>query len=222
MTTTSINTTSPVASTSSSSSTKTAASSTDATTMQDRFLKLLVAQMNNQDPMNPMDNAQMTTQMAQINTVNGIQQLNQTLTGIASQFSSMQVLQGSSLVGRNVLTAGSTLTPDSTGNAGAAFDLADQANNVKVEILSPSGQVIDAQNLGSLSSGRHAFSWNAANYQGSGNVSFRVTATNGSQAVTASPLTQDTVTSVGSSNGSLTLQLQSGKSVSYADVAAIQ
>ncbi|MBX9833033.1 MAG: flagellar hook assembly protein FlgD, partial [Burkholderiaceae bacterium] len=46
---------------------------------QDRFLKLLVAQLNNQDPMNPLDNAQMTSQIAQINTVTGIQQLNETV-----------------------------------------------------------------------------------------------------------------------------------------------
>ena len=52
---------------------------TDPNAAQDRFLKLLVAQLNNQDPMNPLDNAQMTSQMAQINTVTGIQQLNQTM-----------------------------------------------------------------------------------------------------------------------------------------------
>ena len=51
----------------------------DATAAQDRFLKLLVAQLNNQDPMNPMDNAQMTSQMAQINTVTGINKLNETI-----------------------------------------------------------------------------------------------------------------------------------------------
>ena len=55
-----------------------AAGQTSADAQQDRFLKLLVAQLNNQDPMNPMDNAQMTSQMAQINTVSGIQQLNET------------------------------------------------------------------------------------------------------------------------------------------------
>ncbi|HPW83568.1 MAG TPA: flagellar hook capping FlgD N-terminal domain-containing protein, partial [Rhodoferax sp.] len=49
--------------------TKTAEVKSDAEKSQDRFLKLLVAQLNNQDPMNPMDNAQMTSQMAQINTV---------------------------------------------------------------------------------------------------------------------------------------------------------
>ncbi|MFM8767622.1 MAG: flagellar hook assembly protein FlgD, partial [Rubrivivax sp.] len=72
----------------------------------DRFLKLLVTQLKNQDPMNPMDNAQLTTQMAQINTVSGIQQLNETIKGMATQFGAMQVLQGAAMVGRDVLTEG--------------------------------------------------------------------------------------------------------------------
>ena len=64
---------------------------------QDRFLKLLVTQLRNQDPLNPMDNAQMTSQMAQINTVTGIQQLNQTLKGMADQFSSLHRPSGLSV-----------------------------------------------------------------------------------------------------------------------------
>ncbi|OZA55313.1 MAG: flagellar biosynthesis protein FlgD, partial [Acidovorax sp. 17-64-282] len=72
---------------------------TDASAGQDRFLKLLVAQLNNQDPMNPLDNAQMTSQIAQINTVTGIQQLNDTVKGLVSQFAAQQMLQGSAMVG---------------------------------------------------------------------------------------------------------------------------
>lgn len=205
-----------------SSSTSTAKEN-DAAAMQDRFLKLLVAQVNSQDPMNPMDNAQMTSQMAQINTVNGIQQLNQTLTDMASQFTAMQVLQGTSLVGHNVLTNGSTLTPDaSTGIAGGAFDLAGNADNVKVDIVSPSGQVLDSLNMGALPQGRQAFAWNAASYQGSGTVSFKISATLGGKAIAVTPFTQDRVASVGTASGALSIQLQSGKSVSYADIAAIQ
>ena len=75
----------------------------DAANSQDRFLKLLVAQLNNQDPMNTMDNAQMTSQIAQINTVTGIQQLNETVKCLVSQFASQQMLQGSAMVGRQVL-----------------------------------------------------------------------------------------------------------------------
>eukprot|EP01036_Dinobryon_divergens_P015923 gene15923-21576_t len=91
----------------------------DPAASQDRFLKLLVAQLNNQDPMNPLDNAQMTSQIAQINTVTGIQQLNQTMQSMASQFNSLQVMQGTALVGRNVLTEGSSLAvADKTGKGG--------------------------------------------------------------------------------------------------------
>ena len=75
----------------------------------DRFLKLLVAQMQNQDPLNPMDNAQVTSQMAQINTVTGIEKLNSSVAGLSSQFMQMQALQGASLVGRDVIVPGSQL-----------------------------------------------------------------------------------------------------------------
>src|SRR5450830_1630898 len=88
----------------------TSGSTTSAADQQDRFLKLLVAQMTHQDPMNPVDNAQMTSQIAQINTVTGIQQLNTTMQTMASQFSSMQLMQGGGLIGHEVLTAGNSMT----------------------------------------------------------------------------------------------------------------
>lgn len=198
------------------------ATTTDPAAMQDRFLKLLVAQINNQDPMNPMDNAQMTSQMAQINTVNGIQQLNQTLTGMAAQFSAMQVLQGSNLVGQDVLTAGTTLSPNpSTGLASAAFDLAGAADNVSVDILSPSGQVLDSVNMGTQTAGRHSFDWNTSGYQGTGKLSYRVNATLDQKPVASTALVREKVVSVGAVNGALSIQLQSGRSVNYSDVAAI-
>jgi flagellar basal-body rod modification protein FlgD len=68
----------------------TASGLTSAADQQDRFMKLLVAQMQNQDPLNPMDNAQMTTQIAQINTVAGIEKLNTTVQGMASEFAAMR------------------------------------------------------------------------------------------------------------------------------------
>jgi len=198
-------------------------SNTSTADMQDRFLKLLVAQINNQDPLSPMDNAQMTSQMAQINTVSGIQQVNQTLTSMAAQFSAMQVLQGAALVGHNVLTAGNTLVTDpNTGMAGGAIDLSAPADAVRIEIVAPSGQVLDSFNLGALPQGRQAFQWNASSYQGAGSPSFRVTATQGTQAVATTSLVRDTVASVGAVNGAMSIQLLGGRTVSYTDLAAIQ
>ena len=77
--------------------------------VQDRFLKLLVTQMKNQDPLNPLDNAQVTTQLAQISTVNGIEKLNATIEAMASSFTSGQSLQAATMIGKDVLVPGSTL-----------------------------------------------------------------------------------------------------------------
>lgn len=201
-----------------SSSAATAVTSTTAT--QDRFMTLLVAQLKNQDPMSPMDNAQMTSQMAQINTVTGIQQVNDTLKSMATQFTSLQVLQGSSMVGRDVMVASNTLTR-SAGVASGAVDLAGKADAVKVEILSPGGQVLETFDLGALDAGRHSFDWDSSTYQGTGEPSFRVTATLAGQAVTSTSLARDTVVSVGSENGAMTVQLQGRTAVPYDSIKAI-
>jgi flagellar basal-body rod modification protein FlgD len=192
----------------------------DANASQDRFLKLLVAQLNNQDPMNPMDNAQMTSQMAQINTVTGIQQVNETLKNMSAQFSSLQVLQGTSMVGHKVLVDSNTLTR-SAGVASGAIDLAGKADTVKVEILSPGGQVIDTFDLGALPAGRQSFDWDASTYKGTGEPSFRVTATLAGTAVTSKALARDTVVSVGLENGAMTVQLQGRAAVAYDSIKAI-
>jgi flagellar basal-body rod modification protein FlgD len=190
--------------------------------MQDRFLKLLVAQINNQDPLNPMDNAQMTSQMAQINTVSGIQQVNQTLEGIASQFTAMQALQATSLVGHDVLLPGNTLTRDAaTGLASSAFDLTTDAQQVKIEVLSPAGDVLGTINSGAMAAGRHSFSWDASAYPGLNTFNYRVTATSGTQAVASTAYSTDRVLAVGTSNGTVSLDLQSGKSVPYSNITAI-
>ncbi|MFN3375288.1 MAG: flagellar hook assembly protein FlgD [Burkholderiaceae bacterium] len=194
---------------------------TDPAAAQDRFLKLLVAQLNNQDPMNPLDNAQMTSQMAQINTVTGIQQLNQTLQGMAAQFGAMQVLQGASMVGRSVVTEGNRVqVTDDVGKG--MFELAEPAGDVKVEVLSPTGQVVGTVDMGSRNGGRHAFEWDASQYKGDASqLRFRVTAQNGSTAVAATPLQASRVVAAGADNGNLSLTLDTGATVGYAQVKAI-
>ena len=188
----------------------------DANASQDRFLKLLVAQLNNQDPMNPLDNAQTTSQMAQINTVSGIQQLNETMKSMAAQFSAMQALQGTAMIGHDVLVKSNTLSIDG-GKAKGSVELSDKADNVKVEVLSPGGQVIETLNLGAMTAGRHAFEWDASNYSGTGSPTVKVTATSAGKAVATTALARDTVVSIGS-NG---IELKGRDPVFYDDVQAI-
>ena len=121
-TTTSVTDNSVISKLNSKSSTTTNA--TDTTATSDRFLKLLVTQLQNQDPLNPMDNAQVTSQMAQINTVTGIEKLNTTMSGMTDSFSQMQILQGASLVGHQVLLEGNKLAVDTSQGIGVgAVDL---------------------------------------------------------------------------------------------------
>lgn len=206
--------------TATSSTTSQASSQATADAQQDRFLKLLVAQLNNQDPMNPMDNAQMTSQMAQINTVTGIQQLNETVKSLSGQFAGMQMLQGASLVGKNVLVQSNTLTVKN-GVAAGAVSLNSNADTVSVQVLSPGGQVLDTFEMGAQGAGMHGFAWNASSYQGTGNPTFKVTATLKGTAVPNTALALDSVVAVGTTNGNLSLELAGRDAVAYSDVRSI-
>lgn len=188
----------------------------DANASQDRFLKLLVAQLNNQDPMNPMDNAQMTSQMAQINTVSGIQQLNETMKSMASQFTSMQVLQGTAMIGHDVLIESNTLSVNG-GVAKGSLELAGNADKVTVEIRSPGGDLLGTMNLGAKTAGRHSFEWDASSYKGTGNPTFKITATSGNNAITSTALARDTVVAIGNKG----IELKGRDPVSYDSVLAI-
>ena len=191
----------------------------DPAASQDRFLKLLVAQLNNQDPLNPMDNAQMTTQMAQINTVSGIQELNATLKGMATQFGSMQALQGTSLIGREALLPGESLTFKS-GQGKAAFSLEGKATDVKVDVMGTNGEVIETVQMGALGGGLHGFSWDAGDVDPALVKGFKVRAFNGGERVDSVSLQRLTVDSVSFSSGSIYMLLQNGSTRAYNDVLA--
>ena len=213
-----------------SSSTSTAASAaranaTTAKEASDRFLKLLVTQLQNQDPMNPVDNAQMTSQMAQISTVSGIEKLNTTVQGLTGQFVQMQALQGASLVGKDVILKGDKIAIDSTASGNVAsgtFEIPAAASHVKAEVLSPAGLVVDTLNLGAQTAGRHDFVWpNGSTVSESAGYRFRITATNGTTAVASTPLMRDTVQAINTTGASLTLELARSGSVPYTSITAL-
>ena len=184
----------------------------------DRFLKLLVTQLQNQDPMNPMDNAQITSQMAQINTVNGIEKLNVTVEGLNTQFAQLQALSGVSLVGRDITVKGNQLTV-AGGRASGSFELSGTAGAVKVEVLNGAGRVVGSVDMGAQDTGRHDFAWNAGTVP-DGNYTFRVVAAQGATVVPATPLMRDRVEAVRTVGNALTLETASGNLVPWRDVQA--
>jgi flagellar basal-body rod modification protein FlgD len=196
-------------------------SAKNAAETQDRFLKLLVAQMNNQDPLNPMDNAQVTSQMAQIQQVTSLSTLDTSIKNLGAQLGQMQALQSISLVGRDVSVPGNKMQVVN-GVAEASYELDGPAQAVKLEVLGPAGNVIDTQQLGAQSSGRQAISWNAGSYAANGaELQYRITATNGAKTVTSTLYAHDKVDAVYSENGSLKLNLARLGPVDYTAVSSV-
>lgn len=179
-----------------------AASKPDAANdLQNSFMTLLVTQLRNQDPLNPMDNSQMTSQLAQINTVSGIQDLNATLKSINGQIDTGQTMQAAALIGKGVLVPGSRVLVGSDGTTTPfGFDLDVPADSVQVAIADGSGKVVRTFDLGAQPGGLQSFSWDGTLADGtqavSGAYTVAVKATQGGQAVNVTALNYALVTGI--------------------------
>jgi flagellar basal-body rod modification protein FlgD len=176
-------------------------SSTTSTADQlgDRFLTMLVTQMQNQDPLNPMDNAEITSQLAQINTVKGIDSLNTTMQKLLTSYSEALSMQSSSMVGKNVLAAGNSLPLGDNGALGGV-KLAGDADKVSIVITDDKGLKVAQQDLGAQKAGVVNFVWDGKNADGTrvanGTYQFSVQATQGANKVTSTALEVGTVSAL--------------------------
>jgi flagellar basal-body rod modification protein FlgD len=186
----------------------------------DRFLKLLVTQMQNQDPLNPMDNAQITTQMAQISTVSGIDDLNKSIGAMSSTLFTSQSLQAASLIGKNVLVPGDKLLLDADRNTTAGFALAGHADKVSVNIKDANGKIVDTVDLGPQKPGRVSFDWTAPKNATTG-LTFEINATAKGVKVDAQAMVSDVVRAVYADGGQLAVELERTGIVNYQDIKAI-
>lgn len=187
---------------------------------EDRFLKLLVAQMNNQDPLSPMDNAQVTSQLAQINTVKGIDKLNATVQKLLEQ-SQGGAADAASLVGRRVLVEGDRMQVQDGVAAKAGFQLEAPADSVRIEVLDAKGKVLDSSVRNTVPAGLNVLEWNgtqAGTRLPAGDYSLRITASNGKTAVSATPLTAASVNAVVPGAAGNTLNLGALGSRTMADI----
>lgn len=207
----------------SSSSSKTKASSaTD--DMQDRFLTLLTTQIKNQDPLNPLDNAQVTSQLAQINTVNGIEKLNASISKLLNSYGDSQAMQAADMIGKSVLVAGSEL--DLQGGLGiGGLKLDTPADSVIVKIFDAAGHQVDAQNLGARAAGTFSFGWDGKLENGttapSGAYHVTVEATQGSTKLKPTVLQLGTVNAVTRGSNGFVLDLGAAGAVPFDQVAQI-
>jgi flagellar basal-body rod modification protein FlgD len=198
------------------STSTTGLSGTGQTLNEADFFQLLTAQLEHQDPLNPMTGDQFAAELAQFSTASGVQNMQ---TAFAGQ-------EAVGLVGHNVAVSGNTTVLSQSGSATGAFNLSSAANNVTVSIADSTGKTVANLNLGPMAAGSQSFSWNGSGANGaklaSGTYSYSVRATGANGAsVSATPYAVAPVTGValGGQNGPM---LELGGGLSPVAVSAVQ
>ncbi|VXC27560.1 flagellar hook assembly protein FlgD [Pseudomonas sp. 8O] len=172
---------------------------------KNEFLNLLVAQLNNQNPLEPQGNGEFIAQLAQFSQVEGIEKLNTSMGSMLSSFQSSQALQASSLVGRKVIVPSEKAVVDTSESFKASTVLPVSSSNVYVNVYDNSGALVTRVNLGEQEAGNVSFIWDGKDSDGNvappGTYKFEAQATYGSETkglYTMLPANVDSVTLGGS------------------------
>jgi len=191
---------------------------------QEEFMRLLVAQLNNQDPTKPMDNAEFLSQIAEFSMVDGIQGMETSLSDLGTSMMSTRAIQASSLVGRDVISASNQAAFVPGEEIEGVIAMPVSASAVQIQVSDSSGQLVKVLDIGNVGAGIHKFSWDgllddgasiaSGNYQviASGLVDGAV------EALPAFASARVTSVSIGAGGSEISLNLDGGDSVSYADV----
>lgn len=193
--------------------TSTQASSND-TLGKDEFLTMLVAQLQYQDPMNPMDSTGFTAQLAQFSSLEQLENINSTLESQLAQNASNENAQAVQFIGKQVTAVGNGIELDDSGTATLNFELEGDADGVYFKIYDDAGAYVADFEVGSLSAGEQQVTWDGTDQNGQplpeGQYSFDVLAVDEQDAsVSATTYATGVVTGVSYQNGEAYLQTDS-------------
>ena len=190
------------------------------------FLKLMTAQLQNQDPNAPMDNGQFLGQMAQFSTVSSMGEMANQFKALADQMASNRLLASGSMIGRSVLAPSNFGSLAASGSLDGVVRLDKPADGATLFVKNSVGQLMDTFQLGPSASGDYPFSWDGVLPDGSkappGKYQIEVSVLRAGKADSAQALLYTPITSVGMNAGELTLNLQNGSKLSLSQVTAIR
>lgn len=193
---------------------------------QNQFLDLLVAQLENQNPLEPQDGAEFLSQLAQFSTVDGIERLNTSMADLSAGFRSGQALQATALVGRKVEVESNIGLLDGSGGMVGSVVIDQPMADVRVQVKDSAGALIREVQLGTQDTGMMHFQWDGLNAAGERMPAgeYRIEATGLSDGESQQLSTQvgvnvDSVTLGG--QGDVSLNLRNGRTVSLDEVRNI-
>lgn len=198
-----------------------ATSSTSATSTKDltqNFLKMLTAQLQNQDPMSPTDTGTMTTTLAQLNQVDAMNQMNSTMTSLLAQIQSNNFMSLANNVGKYAMAPGSTVNFDGTNSVNLGANFASDSSAAVATITDATGKTIQQYDLGANSAGMLDFAWDGTDASGNkvaaGKYSLSISSTTTSNTTeTPAAYVDSQVLSIGKNGSAMQANLADGRSV---------
>jgi flagellar basal-body rod modification protein FlgD len=179
-----------------------------------QFLRLITAQLQDQNPLQPADPTQFLSQLEGLSQVSSLQGLQ---TELASNIQAAQMASGTSLLGRTVLSSGSSATLAAGGTISGAASAPSGATSLTVSIGDARGNTIQSFVVPAQAAGLTTFSWDGTTAAGAaapaGQYSITVNATVGSSSQSVSPLIASKVTSVTIDPSTQTLDLNTGNGI---------
>lgn len=203
---------------------------------QEEFMKLMLTQMNNQDPFKPMEDGEFLTQMAQFSAVSGLKDIKDSFATLTDSLKSSHALQASSMVGRKVLVPGNVVQLPDAGEISGAVELPMSSSNLKIHIVDSSGQEVKTLDMGSQPQGMVNFKWDgmkqSMNEEGellndgraeAGNYTIRAEIVADGEQQAVKTLVVDSVESVslGANAQGMTLNLANGNATAMSTVKQI-
>ena len=141
-------------------------SSKDSALGQDDFMNLLVAQLQNQDPLNPMDSTAFTSQLAEFSSLEQLSNVNKNLEYLQMYQSSINNAQAVSFIGKNIDALGDSIQLESSENEEIHFELSANSSSVYVNIYNDSGGLVKIIENGLMGKGKQALEWDGTDNEG--------------------------------------------------------
>ena len=192
---------------------------------QDAFFNLLLAQLQNQDPLNPMEGTEFTSQLAQFSQLEQLSNMNGTLGFLQLYLASLNNAQAVDFIGKEIEAKGDSVSLSEGGSASINYELMDSAGSVNIKIYDENMQLIRTAERGSQNAGRQEWVWdgkdNKGNQVGAGTYTFGISATDlDGEEVAASTYLEGTVTGITFEDG-ITYLLLGEQKVAIGDVIKV-
>lgn len=193
---------------------------------RDEFLELLIAQLEWQDPLEPVENSEMVAQLAEFSSLEQMENMNAQMENLTAQMATQISMSATSYLGQEVEAAGSAMSKDGDEISTVSYTLSEDAATVYAHVINEAGEIVESVELGAQEAGEYTFSWDGEDAGGNeaedGQYAIAFVAENEhGESFYVTTQVSGTVTSVYQENGNTMLGLSDGRSVNLLNVGKV-